>query len=253
MNKKYMKPDTKIDYSIIIPAYNEEEYLPATLTNLKGSMNAVSEFTGEIIVTDNNSTDRTAEIAREYGVQVVFEKHRQISRARNAGAKEAMGRYLIFIDGDTKISTFLLLKTLRTLESGKYCGGGTIVEFDTDLQFSAKCGLKTWIFLSKTFKWACGAYVFCTREAFIETGGFDERYYASEEIHFSRALRRWGWKKAKLFIILEEPIITSSRKLKWYSIQDHLMIFLRMFLYLKPFQNQDACYKMWYEHPEKRE
>lgn len=248
-----MKPDTKIDYSIIIPAYNEEEYLPATLTNLKGSMNAVSEFTGEIIVTDNNSTDRTAEIAREYGVQVVFEKHRQISRARNAGAKEAMGRYLIFIDGDTKISTFLLLKTLRTLESGKYCGGGTIVEFDTDLQFSAKCGLKTWIFLSKTFKWACGAYVFCTREAFIETGGFDERYYASEEIHFSRALRRWGWKKAKLFIILEEPIITSSRKLKWYSIQDHLMIFLRMFLYLKPFQNQDACYKMWYEHPEKRE
>ena len=248
-----MKPETKTDYSIIIPAYNEEEYLPATLTSLKESMNAVSEFNGEIIVTDNNSTDRTAEIAKEYGASVVFEEHRQISRARNAGAREALGRNLIFIDGDTTMSPVLLRKTLSALASGKYCGGGAIVRFDTDLKFPAKFGLNTWLFLSRTFKWACGAYVFCTREAFKETGGFDERYYASEEIHFSMALRRWGWKKGKKFVILEEPIITSSRKLAWYSIQDHLIIFLRMLRYLKPFQNKDACYKMWYQHPPKKE
>ena len=246
-----MKPDTKIDYSIIIPAYNEEEYLPETLTSLTESMHALNEFRGEVIVTDNNSTDRTAAIAEEYGALVVFEEHRQIARARNAGAKKALGKYLIFIDGDTAISPVLLKKTLNVLESGKYCGGGAIVEFDGHLPFMAKCALKCWVTLSRTFKWACGAYVFCTREAYMETGGFDERYYASEEIHFSRALRLWGRNKGKRFVILEEPIITSNRKIKWYSKREHLLMSLGMLFCLKPFQNRSACYKMWYHHPKK--
>ncbi len=248
-----MKPETKIDYSVIIPAYNEEEYLPATLEGIRESMNALKKFKGEIIVTDNNSTDRTAAIAEESGARVVFEEHRQISRARNAGAKKALGKYIIFIDSDTTLPAALLKETLKALESGKYCGGGTVVEFDGHLDFMARCTLNLWLFLSRTFKWACGAYVFCTREAFIATGGFDERYYASEEIHFSRALRLWGRQKGKKFIILEEPVITSNRKLTWYNRREQLNMFLGMLFYLRPFQNRNACYKMWYEHPEKKE
>lgn len=251
--REIMKSKIKIDYSIIIPAYNEEEYLPHTLMSLKEAMNALSDLKGEIIVTNNNSTDRTATIAEEAGARVVFEEHRQISRARNAGAKEARGRYFIFIDSDTIMSPVLLNKTLSTLESGNYCGGGTVVEFDAHLEFMAKCTLKLWLFLSRTFKWACGAYVFCTREAFMETGGFDERYYASEEIHFSKALRRWGRKTGKRFVILEEPIITSNRKLTWFNKREQLNIFLGMLFYLKPFQNRNACYKMWYHHPKKKD
>ena len=95
-----MKENKKIDYSFIIPAYNEEAYLPKTLASLKDAMNAIGEFSGEIVVTNNNSTDCTAGIAEESGARVIFEKHRQISRARNAGAQEALGRYLIFIDSD---------------------------------------------------------------------------------------------------------------------------------------------------------
>ena len=245
-----MKTDKEIYYSIIIPAYNEEEYLPATLASVNESMTAIG-LNGEIIVTDNNSTDRTAAIAEESGARVVFEEHRQISRARNAGAKEALGQYFIFVDSDTVISPALLEKTLRELESGNCCGGGTIPEFDGPLTSAARCFLNYWIFLSRTFKWACGAYVFCTREAFIETGGFDERYYASEEIHFSKALRRWGQKKGKNFIILEEPIISSSRKLEWYSTWEILKMTFGLLLHFNPLQNRDACYKMWYRHPEK--
>lgn len=247
-----MKKDKKIDYSIIIPAYNEEAYLPKTLASLKGAMNALSERCGEIVVTDNNSTDRTAAIAEEAGARVIFEEHRQIARARNVGAQEALGRYLIFLDSDTIISPTLLKMTLTALGSGACCGGGTIAEFDGDPPFFAKFALNIWLFLSRTFKWACGAYVFCTREVFIETGGFDERYYASEEIHFSRALRRWGQKKGQRFIILEEPIISSSRKLVWYSTWEILMMTFGFLFYLKPLQNRDACYKMWYRHPEKQ-
>lgn len=248
-----MKTNKKIDYSIIIPAYNEEEYLPVALASVKESMNAIGRYKGEIIVTDNNSTDRTAAIAEESGARVIFEEHRQISRARNRGGEEALGRYLIFIDGDTTISPALLKKTLKSLESGEFCAGGTIVQFDEHIPFIARCLHRFWLFLSRTFKWACGAYVFCTREAFLETGGFDERYYASEEIHFSRALRLWGRKRGKRFVILEDPIITSSRKMVWYSPRDFLVMFLGMLLHLKPLQTRDACYKLWYYHPEKRD
>jgi glycosyltransferase involved in cell wall biosynthesis len=92
-----MNPDTIIDYSIIIPAYNEEDYLPHTLEHLIRAMKAFIRYKGEIIVTDNNSTDSTASIAKKYGARVVFEGHRQISRSRNTGAKAAHGKYLIFV------------------------------------------------------------------------------------------------------------------------------------------------------------
>ena len=238
-----------VDYSIIVPAYNEEEYLPKTLASIKASMAATSGFCGEIVVTNNNSTDRTAEIAEQSGARVIFEKHRQIARARNAGGRVALGRYIIFVDGDTRISTALLIKTLTALESGKCCGGGTIVEYDECLSPWPKRVLKLWLFFSETFKWACGAYVFCKREAFLETGGFDERYYASEEIFFSRALQLWGRKRGQSFVILKEPIITSNRKAEWYSEREMLFIILGMFFYFRPLRSRNACYKMWYRRP----
>lgn len=136
--------------------------------------------------------------------------------------------------------------------SGECGGGGTIVKLDGRLPLLVKYALKMWLLLSRTFKCSCGAYVFCTREAFIETGGFDERYYASEEIHFSRALHRWGKKEGKSFIILEEPIISSSRKMVWYSVWEILIMTLGLMLHFKPLQNRDACYKMWYRQIEKQ-
>ena len=73
-----------IDYSIIVPAYYEEAMLDETLQLLKDAMTTI-ELEGEIIVTDNNSTDKTAEIAKNAGARLIFEAINQISRARNAG------------------------------------------------------------------------------------------------------------------------------------------------------------------------
>jgi glycosyltransferase involved in cell wall biosynthesis len=115
-----------IDYSIIVPAYNEEEMLENTINHLKEAMATVS-LKGEIVVTDNNSTDNTAEIAKNAGATVVFEPINQISRARNAGAKQAKGRYFIFVDADTIVLPDLLQNTLNNLESEKCCGGGATV------------------------------------------------------------------------------------------------------------------------------
>ena len=60
-------------YSVIIPAYNEEKGLPQTLQSLKDVMDTIN-FPGEIIVVDNNSNDRTAEIAKTYGTLIPFDR-----------------------------------------------------------------------------------------------------------------------------------------------------------------------------------
>ena len=112
-----------MDYSIIIPAYNETEQLPPTLSAVRTSM-AASALQGECIVVDNNSTDSTAETARLHGADlVVFEPFNQIARARNAGARASKGRYLVFIDADTRIDPTVLQQALHLLSSGQ-CGGG---------------------------------------------------------------------------------------------------------------------------------
>jgi len=95
--------------SIIIPAFNEERLLGRTLENING-LRPVFTRAGietELIVCDNNSTDRTAEIARAAGAAVVFEPENQIARARNRGASEASGEWLLFIDADSHPSAEL--------------------------------------------------------------------------------------------------------------------------------------------------
>jgi glycosyltransferase involved in cell wall biosynthesis len=86
-----------ISYSVIIPAYNEEALLADTIAESRRGMDELLPIAGEIIVVDNNSVDRTPKIAVASGARVVFEPVNQISRARNAGAREAKGKYFFFI------------------------------------------------------------------------------------------------------------------------------------------------------------
>jgi len=202
-----------VTFSIIIPAYNEEKCLPQTLTFVKEAVEKV-EPTGEIIVVDNNSTDRTSEIAREFDVKIVFEKHNQISRARNTGVRTAKGEYFIFLDADTILSPELLSSALENLSIGNCCGGGCKIEIDRPLTLSAKKFLYFWNWLSVKCSLAAGCFIYCTREGFEEIGGFSEKIYISEEIWFSRKLTAWGKiQKMDFKIITNISIVTSGRKL----------------------------------------
>ena len=236
------------DYSIIIPAYNEEALLANTLEVLQKAMAGIP-LNGEIIVTDNNSTDRTPEIAKTAGARVVFEPINQISRARNTGAKHAEGRYLIFIDADTLAPPGLLQTALSNLENGKCCGGGANVCFDTAVGLPARVVLAYWNAISRVFHLAAGSFVYCLREDFEACGGFSEKHYAAEEIWFSIALKRIGNKLNRKFCIISKPeVITSSRKLLWFSHIQQLA--LLTFLALFPFMMR---YKWicgyWYKRP----
>ena len=83
--------------SLIVPAYNEEALLAATLVQLQAAANAVGELY-ELIVVDDGSTDRTAEIARPHNARVVRVNVRQIGAARNAGPKVATAELLVSLD-----------------------------------------------------------------------------------------------------------------------------------------------------------
>src|SRR5512139_1410452 len=148
-----------VDYSIIVPAYNEEVLLAETLGQLKAAM-AGQPFTGELIVVDNNSTDRTGEIARGFGANVVYESINQISRARNAGARHAQGRYLVFVDADTKVVPELLRRALDNLESGDCSGGGAVVTLDSGMHRGAHWVLRIWNWLSVWLGLAAGCFFY---------------------------------------------------------------------------------------------
>ena len=93
-------------FSIIIPTYNEEEYLPVLLDSIKKQN--FEDY--EIIVADANSTDKTREIAESYGCIVVDGGLPAVGR--NNGAKIAKGEYLLFLDSDLELTDDYLRNVL---------------------------------------------------------------------------------------------------------------------------------------------
>jgi glycosyltransferase involved in cell wall biosynthesis len=237
-----------ISYSVIIPAFDEQDLLPATLEALQKAMEAI-DMTGEVIVADNNSNDGTAAIAREHGAVVVFEPVNQISRARNAGAKAARGRYLIFLDADTILSAALLQKALYNLSGGVCCGGGAKVVYEGELPGIVRGVTELWNRSSVQFGMAAGCFVYCLKEAFDAVGGFSQNVYASEEIWFSWRLRAWGKRRRMDFrIISDPPLITSSRKLKWFSLPGMFGMLVVFCFFPFAIRYRPLC-RLWYERP----
>ncbi|MEJ2107108.1 MAG: glycosyltransferase [Acidiferrobacteraceae bacterium] len=239
-----------VGYSVIVPAYNESDYLVPTLEALHEAMASIS-LHGELIVCDNNSTDDTAELARRADARVVFEAVNQISRARNAGAREARGRYLLFVDADTHISPRLLRTALEQLESGRCIGGGTHVQLAPPLSVGVRFIVGLWNRISSTFRLAAGCFFWCVREDFEAVGGFSETVYASEEIWLSRLLRRRGRKTGRRFCILRDyPAISSGRKQHWFSMGRQLGL-LAMVVFFPFFVRYKRLCSYWYERPER--
>jgi glycosyltransferase involved in cell wall biosynthesis len=239
--------EKNITYSVIIPAYNEAVCLPVTLAVLEKAMATLS-LPGEVIVVDNNSTDATPEIAREFGARVVFEPYNQISRARNTGGRVATGDYLIFLDADTFLSGRLLKTAFSNLSAGS-CGGGAVVDFYRPVQPAIRKAVDLWNLCSLRFKVAAGCFIYCHRQGFEATGGFSEKVYAGEDLWFSRSLRSWGKRKGLTFQVIKyPPIITSSRKLEWFTPVE-LFLILLIGAFPLSVRNRSLC-AFWYRRPK---
>jgi glycosyltransferase involved in cell wall biosynthesis len=204
--------------SVVVPAFNEERLLPASLLSIRQAMQGLDRYgwTSELIVCDNNSTDRTAEIAKCAGAQVVFEPVNQISRARNTGAGRAGGDWIFFVDADSAPTVELFLEAADAIRGGCLAGGSTVTFDHPPFGVALVAGI--WNALSRVKGWAAGSFIFCESAAFREVGGFSEELYASEEIDLFRRLKRLARREKRAIAILHRhPMLTSDRKLRLYG------------------------------------
>jgi glycosyltransferase involved in cell wall biosynthesis len=225
--------------SFIVPAYNEEVELPATIESIRAAAHKIENY--EIIVVDDASTDRTANVARDAGVEVVAINRRQIAAARNAGANTARGDILFFVDADTRISRAHVAGAVEALNAG-YAGGSARVVTDGTIPLWGRVLMKTFCAIYFANNLGAGAFLFTTRKNFQKIGGFDEELYIGEEVYFSLALR-----KLDRFKILREPIVTSGRKLRMYSAHQILFRLLGILLRGKRAALSRERLDFWYD------
>jgi glycosyltransferase involved in cell wall biosynthesis len=235
--------------SVVVPAFNEERGLAASLRSIRDAIAPFDQagWVSELIVCDNNSTDRTAEIARAAGAEVVFEPVNQISRARNTGAARATGDWLLFVDADSHPSRALGADLLRAIESGRYVAGGSTVGFDRPDAGVAGLG-SIWNALSRVMRWMAGSFIFCDARAFREIGGFSQALYAAEEIEFSRRMKRAARQRGQRIVILHRhPLLTSARKAKLYTPREMLGFLARTIVRRgRTLRSAEECFS-WYD------
>ena len=239
--------------SVIVPAYNEERLLASTLESIRAAAQAAFAGAGafvrdwELIVCDNNSTDRTAEIARACGAQVVFEAHNQISRARNRGADAASGDWLLFVDADSAPDAGLFRELLAAIGSGRVLAGGSTLAADSSDGFF-RWSVRAWNLLSRLMRWAAGSFIFCEAAAFRELGGFSEELYAAEELDlFSRLKRLARARGLTIAILHRHPLRTSDRKVRLYSAREMLATLGRVIVRpRRALRNAGDCHA-WYD------
>ena len=198
--------------SFIVPAYNEELELSSTIAAIRAAASGVTQ-SYEIIVVDDASADATAEIAAMAGARVISINRRQIAASRNAGARAARGEYLLFVDADTRINRTHIAEPIAALEAG-YAGGSARVVMDGFMPLWGRIFVRVFCTVYFGLNLGAGAFLFTTRRNFDAVGGFDEQYFIGEEVYFSLALRKLG-----RFKVLREPILTSGRKLRMYSMR----------------------------------
>ena len=194
--------------SIVIPAFNEEHYLPKLISSIKKQ-----DFKDyEIIVADAKSEDRTAEVARKLGCMVVRARRGIPSYARNGGVKKAMGEIILFLDADGVLPEGFLRNGLEKFERKKLDVAGSYVIPDSKNILD----WLMWVALADAWFFAVqlvnpegfGAGIFCKKKVFDKLNGFDEKITFGEDCDFIKRSKKMGMK----FRILNLFVKASMRR-----------------------------------------
>ena len=166
---------------------------------------------------------------------------RQIAAARNAGAHASQGEYLFFVDADTRINRAHLSGGIAALQGGNV-GGGARVAMDGFVPFWGRMLLRGFSSVYFGLNLGAGAFLFTTRRNFDVIGGFDEQYFAGEEVYFSLELKKLGG-----FKVLPEPVVTSGRKLRMYPAIHFLRKFFGVIIRGPRGVRSRAKLSLWYD------
>lgn len=177
------------DVSVIIPTFNEKEYLPKLLT----ALDAQTVHPLEIIVADNFSTDKTREIARKYGCIVVDGGLPPV--ARNKGGAVAKGEILLFLDSDVVPPPQFLEKATAEMEEKKFdvatCFMDPITTNKIDRMMHTFSNYYMRL-MQPIYPHACGFCIFATKTMHEKIGGFDETLALAEDHDYAQRASKVG-------------------------------------------------------------
>ncbi len=249
--KRFMNslPGSAPYFSLIIPAYNEEAYLPVLLDSVAV---ARARYNGgpddiEVVVVDNASTDATADLARSSGCRMVGEDRRVIAAVRNTGARHARGQVFVFVDADNIMHPDTFNAIDKSLSTGKVIAGSTGVNMQR-----MSLGIAVTYALMVPLVWLTRmdtGVVFCRRNDFETIGGYNEDLLFAEDVKLLWDLMRLGWKQGrKLSRIRSVKATYSTRKFDKHGDWHWLGLLLRLsfgLVFSKSSMNNFAR-KYWY-------
>ncbi|MEK6968541.1 MAG: glycosyltransferase [Nanoarchaeota archaeon] len=201
--------------SVIVPAYNEEKYLAKTLKTLKEQ--TYRDY--ELIVVDNNSKDKTNQIAKKFADRVVVEKKKGYHNATNRGAKEARGEIICFCDADSLYPKDWLQKIMDDFRKNpdvvavygtcKFYDHNFIVNFISEPLYTMFIKLGKLFF---NFHTTPGFNCAMKRKVYFQVGGYDAKIYngINMDVELGKRLQKAGKLKQDTGITM----FTSARRYK---------------------------------------
>lgn len=202
-------------FSVIIPALNEEKYLPLLIDDL--AQQTVSDF--EVIVIDGKSEDKTVPAVNKYqdkiNLTILTSDIRNPGYQRNLGAKKASGKYLVFMDADNRIPDYYLeglryrVRRRQPQLFTTWCTADSSQSSDKAIATLFNVGIETAKLADNPY--SQGALIGCEKNVFIDTGGFDASIRFAEDAEFINRAYKLGYS----FIIFRDPrYILSLRRFR---------------------------------------
>ena len=205
-----MKKDKRSFISVVIPAFNEEKYLRSCLEALE-KQTCKSNF--EIIVVNNNSTDKTSKIAKKFGAKVILEKKQGNTFALKRGMDEAKGDIIAATDADSQVSPDWLLIIEKAFANPQVVAVTGLVRMNAKSRIIGKSMDITYAILMNI-----GAFIgrpnlsgfnFAVRkDAFLKVGGVNEMFQMSPDVDLGIRLNKIGIVK----VINNLSVLTSARR-----------------------------------------
>lgn len=182
--------------SVIIPSLNEERDLPLLLSDIQKQI----PKNVEVLVIDAQSTDKTARIAHSFcktiPLRLVQTDKKNVSHQRNLGAKEAVGKYLIFLDADSRLPNQFFKKLITFITNNKgflFSLRMSTTEKKNEYVFLLEIANMVLDFFNKLGKpFAAGTGIVAHREVFYDLDGFNTALKLAEDHDFVQRARKAG-------------------------------------------------------------
>lgn len=199
-----------MQYSIVVPAHNEEKYISKTLRSLA----SLHHKYYEVIVVENGSTDKTYTLAKKFSspkIKVYRLKKKGVSAARNYGARKTSkkSQWLVFLDADTILQKGFLTELDQFLgkKSGQYVIGTTTV-----LPIERSPLTLLWFSYYNTIHqyWKKSFSIQIVKKKLFGKVIYDETLRMSEDIKMIQELRKYG----RFFFLKTKSVMTSTRRFR---------------------------------------